>query len=335
MMLRGYLLRRILTSIFILWVVITLNFVIFRVIHPVGDPSQLIIQPGFPPEAREMLREIWGLNQPLFPDQYGKYILNLLTWQYGYTFSTPPRPIGPEMAWRLRNTLILLGMGLIGTVAIGLPLGVLAGSRRGKKTDVLVMGAGLLTWGLPSFFLQLLFLLFFAYYSNVWFGFQLMPFGGVMSYPPPKNPIILVGDVLQHAAGPVITLILISFGSWALYARNMIIDALTEDFIVTAKAKGLRERDVLYKHAFRSILPPIATMIAMAIPGLVTGAIITESIFNWPGIGQWYIAALNTGNHPVTQAVLFNFAFLMIIANLLSDVLYGLLDPRIKVGVRR
>jgi peptide/nickel transport system permease protein len=288
-----------------------------------------------PPDTQERIRSLWNIDAPLFPDQYGRYIFNLLTWQYGVSFTTPPRPIAPEMAWRLRNTLVLLGIGLIGTIAVGLPLGVLAGSRRGKRTDVFVMGAGLLTWGLPSFFLQLLFLLFFAYYSRVWFGIQLMPFGGVMSYPPPKDPLILVVDVLQHAAGPVTTLILINFGSWALYTRNMMIDALTEDFITTARAKGLKERDVLYKHAFRSILPPIATMIAMAIPGLVTGAIITESIFNWPGIGQWYITALNSGNHPVTQAVLFNYAFLMIIANLVSDVLYGLLDPRIKVGVRR
>ena len=113
------------------------------------------------------------------------------------------------------------------------------------------------------------------------------------------------------------------------------VDALTEDFILTAKAKGLKERDILYKHAFRSILPPVATMIAMSVPGIVTGAVITESIFSYPGIGQWYITALNTGNHPVTQAVLYNYAVLMILANLISDVLYGFLDPRIRVGVRR
>lgn len=334
-MLRGYLLRRIATSLFILWIVITLNFVIFRVVHPVKDPTYLIVQPEFPPEARERLREIWGLNQPLFPNQYAKYIFNLVTWQYGLTFDTPPRPIAPIMAWRLGNSLTLLGLGLIGTLAVGLPLGVLAGARRGKKTDVAVMGAGLLTWGLPSFFLQLLFLLFFAYYCWVYLGFPLIPFGGIHTYPPPKDPILYLGDVFHHAIGPITTLVLMSFGSWALYTRNMMIDALTEDYIMTARAKGLKERDVLYKHAFRSILPPVATMIAMAIPGLVTGAIITESIFNWPGIGQWYIQALNSGNHPVTQAVLFNYAFLMILANLISDVLYGILDPRIKVGVRR
>ena len=334
-MLRGFLLKRIATSIFILWVVITLNFVVFRVVHPISDPSFLILNPDMPPEIQVLLQELWGIDKPLFPDQYATYMVNLLTWQYGHGFSLPPRAIAPEMAWRLRNTLILLGIAMVGTIGVGLPLGVLAGSRRGKKTDVFVIGTGLLTWGLPTFFLQLLFMLFFAYYSRVWFGVQLLPFGGVMSYPPPTNPIIIIGDVLRHAIAPVTTLILLGFGSWALYTRNLIIDALVEDFILTAKAKGVRERDVLYKHAFRSILPPIATMIAMAIPGIVTGAIITETIFSWPGIGQWYIASLNNGNHPVTQAVLYNYAFLMILANLVSDVLYGFLDPRIKVGVRR
>ncbi|MDH5788818.1 MAG: ABC transporter permease, partial [Candidatus Bathyarchaeota archaeon] len=119
------------------------------------------------------------------------------------------------------------------------------------------------------------------------------------------------------------------------YTRNMMVDALTEDFVLTARAKGLRERDVITKHAFKSILPPVVTLIALSIPGIVTGAIITESIFAWPGIGQWYISALQQQNHPVTQAVLYNFAVLMLGANLVADLAYGFLDPRIKVGVRR
>jgi peptide/nickel transport system permease protein len=110
---------------------------------------------------------------------------------------------------------------------------------------------------------------------------------------------------------------------------------LTEDFILTARAKGLKERAVIYRHAFRSILPPIVTLIALSIPGIVTGAIITESIFAWPGIGQWYIRSLQQNNHPVAQAVLYNYAVLMVGANLVTDLIYGFLDPRIKVGMRR
>jgi len=334
-MIRGYLIKRIVTSIFILWVVLTLNFIIFRVVHPIKDPSNLILNPDWPVEVREKLQELWGVNAPLFPDQYLKYLYNMLTWQYGLSFDIPPKVISQEMAWRLGNTVFLLGSVTVLTIAIGTYLGVLAGSRRGEKTDVTVMGIGLLTWGFPTFFFQILFLLFFAYYFKINWGIQLIPFGGMVSYPPPQDPLGYLGDLLWHAAGPIITLTILGFGGWALYTRNLMIDTLTEDFILTAKAKGVKERDVLYKHAFRAILPPIATLIAMSIPGIVTGAVLTETIFNWPGIGSWYIEALNSGNHPVTQSVLYNYAFLTILANLVSDILYGFLDPRIRVGMRR
>jgi peptide/nickel transport system permease protein len=333
---RDYLIRRIITSIGILFVVITLNFVMFRVVHPLKDPAALFIDPRIKRAGYELqMKALWGLDQPLFPDQFLMYVWNLLTWQYGLQFSTPPTPIAPEMAWRLANTLFILGAALIGQIAIGMPLGVLAGSRRGKKSDVVVMGVGLLTWGFPVFFVQILFLMFFSYYSKILFGVQLIPVSGVVSMPPPTEPFALFVDKAWHAIGPITTLILAGFGSWALYTRNLMLDALTEDYIVTARAKGVSGRDVLYKHAFRSILPPVATMIAMAIPGIVTGAVITETIFGWPGIGSWYIASLTGGNHPVNQAVLYNYAVLMILANLVSDVIYGFLDPRIRVGMRR
>jgi peptide/nickel transport system permease protein len=334
--LRDYLIRRIITSIFILFIVLTLNFVLFRVVHPIKDPSRLLLDPNIEREDYvRAMKALWGLDTALFPDQYLKYMWNLLSWQYGYDFGSPPRLISDQMSWRLANTVFILGLSLIGTISIGLPLGVLAGSRRGKPTDVVVMGVGLFTWGFPLFFVQILFLLVFSYYSKVVWGVQLLPPYGVVSIPPPTDFFALFVDKAWHAIGPVVTLILGGFGSWALYTRNLVVDVLTEDYIVTAKAKGASGRDVLYKHAFRNVLPPVVTMVAMAIPGIVTGAVITESIFGWPGIGRWYIEALNTGNHPVTQAVLYNYAVLMIIANLVADVLYGFLDPRIRVGVRR
>jgi len=333
---RDYLIKRILTSVAILFVVITLNFIMFRVVHPVKDPTALFIDPHIrKTEYEAAMKRLWGLDTALFPNQFLTYVWNLLTWQYGVQFSTPPMPIAPEMAWRLANTLFIMGAALLGAIAIGLPLGVLAGSRRGKKTDVAVMGVGLMTWGFPTFFIQILFLLFFSYYSKMLFGVQLIPVSGVVSVPPPTDAFALFVDKAWHAIGPVTTLILAGFGSWALFSRNLMLDALTEDYIVTARAKGVSNRDVLYKHAFRSILPPIATMIAMAIPGVVTGAVITETIFGWPGIGSWYIQSLTSANHPVTQAVLYNYAVLMILANLISDIIYGFLDPRIRVGMRR
>lgn len=327
-MFAGYLGKKIGIAFVTLWVVVTLNFLLFRVFVG-GDPADMIMDPHATPAVRDALRALWGLDKPLFPDQYLTYLYNLFTWQYGLQLNPSMSPIAPEMVWRLRNTLILLGVASICTIALGIPLGMLAGASRGRKTDVAVIGTGLITWGVPTFFLQLIWISIFC----LWLG--ILPRAGLVGLGGPTDALSVARDVLWHAISPTITLILAGFGAWALYTRNMMVDALTEDFILTARAKGLKEKDVIYKHAFRSMLPPIVTMIALSVPGIVTGAIITESIFAWPGIGQWYIGALTENNHTVAQAVLYNYAVLMVGANLLTDLIYGFLDPRIRVGMRR
>lgn len=331
---KGYVTKRITMALVTVFIVITINFFLFRVFMPF-DPTSFILDPRMPDSVKAALRAEWGLNDPLFPDQFVKYVINLLTWNYGRQFTEGHKLIAPEMAWRLRNTILVLGLSLVGSIAVGVSIGILVAARRGGKLDVGVIGFALFTWGVPTFFIQLLFLLVFSFYWYGWLGYSLIPRAGIVSSPPPKDVLGFIGDVAWHAIGPIVTLTLAGFGSWALYTRNMLVDALTEDYILTATAKGLRERTVLLKHGFRSILPPIVTIIALAIPGIVTGAIITEAIFSWPGIGSWYINALRNNNHPVAQAVLYNYAILMIGANLIADFAYGILDPRIRVGMRR
>lgn len=331
---KGYIVKRVAMAFITLFVVISINFAIFRVFIPF-DPTSLMLDPRMPEAVKEALRAEWGLNDPLFPDQFVKYVKNLLTWNYGREFNEGHTEIAPVMAWRLRNTVLILGLSLVGSVAIGTSLGILVAARRGGKLDVSAIGFALFTWGVPTFFIQLLFLLVFCSYWYTWFGYSLIPRAGIVSSPPPKEVLAFIRDVAWHAIGPIVTLTLAGFGSWALYTRNILVDALTEDYILTATAKGLKERTVLLKHAFRSVLPPIVTMLALSIPGIVTGAIITETIFSWPGIGSWYINALMNKNHPVAQAVLYNYAVLMIGANLIADFAYGILDPRIRVGMRR
>lgn len=330
---RSYFIKRVVGALAILFVVMTLNFVIFRVLTPF-DPTSMIINPRMKLETKEALRIQWGLNDSLFI-QFGKYMINMLTWNYGREFNEDLSPIAPTMAWRLQNTIVLLGAALIGTILIGIPAGMLASARRGGKLDVAIIGTGLFTWGVPAFFIQLLFLLVFCNAAVYYLGYSLVPRTGVVSNPPPTDTLLYILDMAYHAIAPITTLIIAGFGSWALYTRNMMIDTLTEDYITTARAKGVKDRDVLWRHAFRSLLPPIATIVALSIPGIVTGAIITESIFGWPGIGSWYIQALTNNNHPVAQAVLYNYAVLMIGANLVCDLIYGFLDPRIRVGQRR
>lgn len=329
---REYLLKRAVIAFVTLFTIATLNFLIFQVFSPY-DPFTMILDPNFTPEVKQLLMEQYGLDQPLHI-RYVKYIQGMFTWNFGYSFLSK-RPVAEQMMPLLANTVLLLGAALVATIIIGIPVGILAASKRGTKVDVVAIGSGLFTWGVPTFFIQLLFMFIFSYYVKITFGIRLFPVAGMTSAPPPEEPLMYIADVAWHLAQPLITLVIASFGSWALYTRNLLLDALTQDYVVTARAKGLSERTVLYRHAFRSTLPPIVTMIALSVPGIVTGAMITEFIFSWPGIGRWYLASLNQADFPVVQSVLFIYALLTILANIVADILYGLLDPRIRVGMRR
>lgn len=295
-------------------------------VHISGETNEVYVDNAY-------LSFEYGAPTPVYT-RYALYIKNMFTWNFGFSFQTLG-PVVEELAWRLPTTVLLLGSSLVLTVLVGIPVGILAASRRGTKLDVATISAGLVTWGVPIFFIQLLFMLFFCKYLTMTFGVKIFPERGLYTIPPSTNPFVFMADVLRHLALPLLTLVLGSFGSWALYTRNLLLDALTQDYVVTARAKGLRERTVLYRHAFRSTLPPIVTMIALSVPGIVTGAMITEWIFTLPGVGRWYLNSLLAADYPVIQGVLFIFAFLVIVCNLVADLLYGVLDPRIRVGARR
>lgn len=325
---KEYIAKRIVYALGVLFIVATLNFIIFQVIPPY-DPVDMLVDPRFSPEAKDQLRREWGLDQPL-STRYVKYIRNLFVLNLGRSFMTK-EPVTYEIARRLPSTVLLLGTSFIATVLVGIPLGILAASKRGGKTDVLTIGIGLFTYAAPAFFIQLLFLLVF---SN-WLGW--FPWGQMfqVTMKPSENYLKFVLSVLHHLILPVASLVVASFGSWALYSRNMLIEALTQDFILTARAKGLRERTVLFGHAFKAILPPIATMLTLSIPGIFTGAVITEFVFTWPGIGRWFLQSMISRDYPAVQGMLFIYAIMITIANFIADIIYGFLDPRISVGQSR
>ena len=159
-----------------------------------------------------------------------------------------------------------------------------------------------------------------------------MPIHGTMSAPPPDGSWARFLDRLWHLILPAGSNILIGFGSWALYTRNTMLEALGQDYIVTARAKGLPRSEVLYHHALRSVLPPIVTLIFMSLPGAVSGAVITESIFSWHGVGRYLLDATLQMDYPAAQGAFYLIALAVIISNLMADIAYGLVDPRIRVG---
>ena len=158
---------------------------------------------------------------------------------------------------------------------------------------------------------------------------------GKTSVPPPSEPLAYAIDVARHLFLPVLTLVITRFGSWVLFTRNIMLDSLSQDFIITARAKGLKQRTILFRHAFRVMLPSVVTLIALSIPGIITGSIITEIIFSWPGMGTWYLSSMLAGDYPAVQGLLFVFAVLMVGSNFVADLLYGYLDPRVSIVERR
>lgn len=335
---RAYLIKRLILGIIVLWIVATFNFIIFSI--QTGNPVYYLLNYKMDEEQKEMMLRAFGYYDDPFV-KYLKYLRNMFSFGLVYPYFgisiqlDKGQYIAYAMVPRLIVTVMLLGFALIGRIIVGVPVGILAAAKRGRKLDVAAVGVSLLTWGVPAFFIQLLAVLFFGYILRDLYGIYIFP----TTFNPPRFSwdIRWFLEAARQMSLPVLTLVAVGFGSWVLYTRNLLLDALTQDFIATARAKGLSERAVLFKHAFRCILPPITTMITLAIPGVITGAIITESIFGINGIGTWYIQSLqyNIADYGIAQAVLFIFATLVIICNFIADILYGFLDPRIRVGVRR
>ncbi|MGI6146734.1 MAG: ABC transporter permease [Bacillota bacterium] len=319
---RSYLIRRLIYTVIVLWVILTFNYILFRVMP--GDPEKMILDPNFTPQAKMELRRQFGLDQPPLT-QYLNYLKSLVKFDLGLSFSTR-RLVWSELRERLPNTIVLFSVAFVGQAALGISLGVASAANRGRFTEKLVVGAGLFAYAVPTFFIQLLLLLAFGYY------WPIMPIHGTMSAPPPDGSWARFLDRLWHLILPAGSNILIGFGSWALYTRNTMLEALGQDYIVTARAKGLPRSEVLYHHALRSVLPPIVTLIFMSLPGAVSGAVITESIFSWHGVGRYLLDATLQMDYPAAQGAFYLIALAVIISNLMADIAYGLVDPRIRVG---
>jgi len=327
---KGYLFKKIIYAAIVLYTIESLIFLIFQVFSPTDPMTAFARNPMLSAEAQDAMRRLFGLDQPL-STRYVKHIVNMFTFNFGFSFYTRT-PVLDEMLPRLRNSLILLSLSLTFNVILGVLVGIYAASRRGSKMDVLVMGIGLFTYGAPIFYVQLLFFFFLA---NPKSPISIFPPGSMTTIPAPTDPLAYMADLAYHIALPLITLVVAQFGWWAMYTRSLMLDSLTEDYIVTARAKGLSERNVLLGHAFRASLTTIVTMVAVIIPSLFLGGIMTEYIFAWPGVGQWFLNSILVSDYPAAQALLWIYAILMVGSNLLVDLIYGFLDPRIRVGVRR
>ncbi|MDR1741112.1 MAG: ABC transporter permease [Synergistaceae bacterium] len=306
--------RRLCGSVAVLAVVLALNFVLFRVMP--GDPLTGVMDPKFSPEAKRQLAAQWGLDKPM-GEQFVLYVREMLSFRFGLSMMTG-RPVWEEISSRVPNTVALLLPTLVLSAAIGIWLGVKAAVRRGSFTERLVLWGGALSFSFPSFFLQLVFLMCFAY------AWPVFPLRGTTSIPPPAGEMASLIDYLWHLALPMTSLVLLSFGGWALYVRNMMVKALGEDYVLTARSRGLPERRIVWNHAFRSILPPVLTILLLSLPGVVSGAVMTETVFSLNGAGRFLLEAVNSHDYPSAGAAFFLLALITVLCNLAADALYNI-----------
>lgn len=320
---RGWLIKRVASSFVVLGAVLVLNFILFRMMP--GDAVSTIIDPSFSPEAKANLRALYGLDRPLW-EQFVIYMKQMLTFSFGLSFLSR-KPVWDELISRLPITLTLTVSSMAISSVLGVWLGIKAALNRGKPVERLVLRAGAITSSFPGFFVQLVLLMLFAR------ALPIFPLRGTLSVPPPAGALGYFADFSWHMALPVLSLAFMSFGGWALYVRNLMVRALNEDFALMARARGLSRSRVVW-HAFRTILPPILTILLMSVPGLVSGAVITESVFSLHGIGTFLLEAVSGHDYPSAGAAFYLLALITVICNLLADLCYGLVDPRVRIEGR-
>ncbi len=304
---------------------LVLNFFLFRVLP--GDPARTLGRGRFStPEQLDAFRETYGLDQPLL-QQFFTYIQNTLTGDLGVSLRYRV-PVSDLIIDRMWPTLLLVGTSTILAGVIGIWMGVRSGWRRGSGFDKASTGSSLTLYSMPEWWLGLLLIYLFAVGAGPLPG--LFPTGGLHS--PDVDPTSLAGvaDVAWHLALPVLTLTLAYLADYALIMRSSLLDEIGEDYLTTARAKGLRDVQVRNRHAVRNALLPTTTVIALSIGFVVTGAITVETVFSIPGLGLLATEALSVPDYWVLQGTLLVSTAAVILANLGANLVYGLLDPRVR-----
>ncbi len=365
---KGYYLKKILSSLLVLFIIISLNFFLPRMIF--SDPAQPYYA-GVPEDAialREQIREENGFNDPLIL-QYLNYLGRIVTLDFGESHYYK-ESVWTVMFSRIPWSMVLTVSSMVFSILFGILFGAVAGKRRDHAPDKVLLSLSGITTAIPSFWLALVCVMLFA------FTYKIFPYRGAMTagYTLTMNGVlflivfavcmaaaillrillkkslfVFVGipvslaaalfasvpladilDVAYHAALPVMIAVFSGVISYALLVRNSMIAVTNEDYILTARAKGLPPSVVLYKHTFRNALLPLITNVGMSMAGLLGGSVLTEKIFSWPGMGQLLLDACNNGDYMLSQAILLLFAVITVVCNFITDLVYHKFDPRVK-----
>jgi peptide/nickel transport system permease protein len=330
----GFIARRILQSIPTLILISALLFFGMQAV-PGGPLQAFAFRPGMSQAARQAIVHQWGLDQPVYI-QYFHWVQSMLTgnWQFSFFMHRSVREV---ILQRLPATLILMLTAFVVQQVIALPTGILAALRRYSFFDQAVTFFSYVGFSMPTFWLGLMILLVFAVFVPIF------PVGGVVDvrvtgapFLTPdynlwfvQNPITGFLDILRHIILPATTIAIVGIAGDSRFMRSSMLDAIHQDYVRTARAKGLSERVVVLKHALRNALLPVVTNIAIELPLLFSGAVVTEAIFSWPGMGQLFFQALEAYDYPLLMGILSVAAVLIVFFNLLADLAYAYIDPRV------
>ena len=326
---RRYILGKVAQAVLTLAFVMVFNFFLFRVLP--GDPGALLLRgtTAFNPENLEEVRADLGLDKPL-PQQFLTYVTDTAKFEFGESFYLRGADVAEVIGDRIWPTILLLGTSTIASAIIGLIIGIYGGWRHGSKFDVGSLSFTLFVYAMPEFWFGILVLMAFA--GGVGPFPAIFPTGGYETPGADLGAWAHVTDVLNHLFLPWMVLTIAYLGQYALIMRNSVIDVMNDDFVQTARAKGVREKQVLRHHVVPNALLPTMTLILLSLGFIFGGAITIEYVFSYPGLGLLTVQAIDAKDYPLLQGLFLLFSAAVILANLIADVLYSYLDPRVRAA---
>ncbi len=309
-------------SVIYLLVLFGITLISFSVIHLApGSPLDYLIDPNMPAETIEAKKIALGLNAPL-PVQYIKWLGNILQGDLGYSVTKYGQPVAKMIGERIGPTLLLTGISLLIGILISIPLGIISAVKQNSALDYATTSVALISISVPNFFLAMGLIYFFCLKMK-WF-----PSNGMYSLSNDKN----FWDLFRHMIIPVTVLAVNVAGSLVRYVRSAMIEVLSQDYLRTAYAKGLKEFWVVCKHGLRNALNPIVTIIGIQVSGLIGGSVVIEQIFSWPGLGLLTYEAIQGRDYATVMAINLITGIIVLVVNFLTDLVYVLIDPRIKLN---
>src|SRR5271157_975813 len=324
--LRAYIIKRIIYTIILIFGVITINFFIFQAI-PGNQLEAYIHKPTITKAEVDKLIAAFGIGKPWY-QAYPHYLLSMFTFNFGLTdLQMGNQPVSNLILDRLLNTILLIGSADILAVVVGILLGAYAAHERGKWFDSAAILTSLATFSLPTFWMALVVQSIFG------FGLHWFPIEGWEHLPPITTGFVPYWwDRMKYVVMPAMVLFLFTYGGFLLLTRACVLETMTEDYVLTARAKGVKERTVLFRHILKNASLPIITNVALQFGFMLSGAIITENVFVYNGLGTLIFNSITLREVPVMQAIFYIIALCVIIANFVADLIYGLVDPRVRYG---